>query len=52
VLVVDDDVALGKVLVGLLSQAGLAAQHVRSGEEALTSFGASRGWMVSPWFAS
>ncbi|NUO49484.1 MAG: sigma-54-dependent Fis family transcriptional regulator, partial [Polyangiaceae bacterium] len=41
VLVVDDDLALGKVLVGLLSQAGFAAQHVRSGEEALTTFGAS-----------
>jgi DNA-binding NtrC family response regulator len=41
VLVVDDDLALGKVLVGLLSQAGLVAQHVRNGEEALTSFGAS-----------
>lgn len=41
VLVVDDDVALGKVLVGLLSQAGLSAKHARSGEEALATFATS-----------
>jgi DNA-binding NtrC family response regulator len=38
VLVVDDDVALGKVLVGLLGQAKLAAQHVKSAEDALAAF--------------
>jgi two-component system, NtrC family, response regulator AtoC len=35
VLVVDDDAALGKVLTALLSQAGLGADHVSSGREAL-----------------
>jgi DNA-binding NtrC family response regulator len=35
VLVVDDDVAIGKVLVALLVQRGLEAVHVASAEEAL-----------------
>ena len=35
VLVVDDDVAVGKVLTVLLAQAGHEAAHVTSGEEAL-----------------
>ncbi len=35
VLVVDDDVALGTVLVGLLGQAGWTAEHARDGEEAM-----------------
>jgi DNA-binding NtrC family response regulator len=35
VLVVDDDVALGKVLTSLLIQAGLAASHASSAEQAL-----------------
>jgi DNA-binding NtrC family response regulator len=35
ILVVDDDLALGMVLVGLLSQAGWRAEHARSGDEAL-----------------
>src|SRR5262249_19576893 len=35
VLVVDDDLAVGKVLVSLLEQADLAAEHVPSGERAL-----------------
>jgi two-component system, NtrC family, response regulator AtoC len=37
VLVVDDDGALGTVLVALIQQAGAHAQHVASGEEALAS---------------
>ena len=41
VLVVDDDLALGKVLVGLLGQARLSARHVSSAEEALASFAAA-----------
>ncbi len=40
VLVVDDDAALGKVLVALLGQVGFTALHVASGEAALQSFGA------------
>ena len=36
VLVVDDDRAVGRVLVALLSQDGLEAEHVSSGREALT----------------
>jgi DNA-binding NtrC family response regulator len=35
VLVVDDDVAIGKVLVALLQQRGLEATHVPSAEEAI-----------------
>ena len=35
VLVVDDDVAIGKVLVALLRQRGLEATHVPSAEEAM-----------------
>ena len=35
VLVVDDDVAVGTVLVALLHQAGMAASHVASGDAAL-----------------
>ena len=35
VLVVDDDRAVGRVLVALLSQDGLEAEHVSSGKEAL-----------------
>jgi len=35
VLVVDDDVAVGTVLVGLLRQAGMTATHVPGGEAAL-----------------
>ena len=35
VLVVDDDVAIGKVLVALLEQRGLEAVHVASAEEAV-----------------
>jgi len=35
VLVVDDDVAIGKVLVALLEQRGLEASHVASAEEAV-----------------
>ncbi len=38
VLVVDDDVAVGKVLVGLLRQASIEARHVPSGEQALAAF--------------
>ena len=38
ILVVDDDLALGKTLTSLLKQAGLAARHVPSGEEALRVF--------------
>jgi DNA-binding NtrC family response regulator len=37
VLVVDDDAAIGKVLVALLRQRGLDAAHVSSAEEALTA---------------
>jgi DNA-binding NtrC family response regulator len=37
VLVVDDDVAVGKVLVAQLGQAGLAAVHVASAEAALVA---------------
>src|SRR5436305_10455197 len=40
VLVVDDDVAIGKVLVALLVQRGLEAVHVASAEEALKSLDA------------
>ncbi|MBL9028350.1 MAG: sigma-54-dependent Fis family transcriptional regulator [Myxococcales bacterium] len=40
-LVVDDDLALGKVLVGLLSQAKLVARHASSAEEALGLIGSS-----------
>jgi two-component system, NtrC family, response regulator AtoC len=36
VLVVDDDVAVGTVLAGLLAQAGMKASHVTSGAAALT----------------
>ena len=35
VLVVDDDVAVGTVLVALLQQAGMTASHVPSGDAAL-----------------
>jgi two-component system response regulator AtoC len=35
VLVVDDDVAVGTVLVALLAQAGMSATHVANGEAAL-----------------
>ena len=35
ILVVDDDVAVGKVLVSLLTQAQLGAEHVPSAERAL-----------------
>jgi two-component system, NtrC family, response regulator AtoC len=35
VLVVDDDAAVGKVLVALLVQAGMSASHVTSGDEAI-----------------
>jgi DNA-binding NtrC family response regulator len=35
VLVVDDDIAIGKVLVALLEQRGLEAAHVASAEEAV-----------------
>jgi DNA-binding NtrC family response regulator len=35
VLVVDDDVALGRVLVAMLGQAGFSSVHVTSGAEAL-----------------
>src|SRR5262245_1534020 len=38
VLVVDDDAAIGMVLVGLLSQAGIQARHVGSAEEATRVF--------------
>ena len=39
VLLVDDDAAVGTVLLALLIQAGLAARHVGSGELALTARG-------------
>jgi DNA-binding NtrC family response regulator len=35
ILVVDDDIAIGKVLVALLEQRGLEAEHVASAEEAV-----------------
>ncbi|HTJ81398.1 MAG TPA: sigma-54 dependent transcriptional regulator [Polyangiaceae bacterium] len=38
VLVVDDDVVLGKVLCGLLGQAGYVASHVASAELAIAAF--------------
>jgi DNA-binding NtrC family response regulator len=38
VLVVDDDRPLGKVLTGLLRQAGIDAEHVATAEEALARF--------------
>lgn len=38
VLVVDDDRPLGIVLVGLLRQAGIEAEHVASAEDALSRF--------------
>jgi DNA-binding NtrC family response regulator len=41
VLVVDDDAAVAKVLVGLLQQASIPARHVSSGEEALALFKAT-----------
>jgi len=41
VLVVDDDAAVGLVLVGLLTQGGLAARHAASAEEALRVFASS-----------
>ena len=40
VLVVDDDVAIGKVLVALLQQRGLEATHVPSAEEAIVALDA------------
>jgi DNA-binding NtrC family response regulator len=40
VLVVDDDVAVGTVLVGLLAQAGMRATHVTSGAAALEALAA------------
>ncbi|HEY8077639.1 MAG TPA: sigma-54 dependent transcriptional regulator [Labilithrix sp.] len=40
VLVVDDDVAIGKVLVALLAQKGLEAVHVASAEEAVRALDA------------
>ena len=40
VLVVDDDVAIGKVLVALLEQRGLEATHVPSAEEAVRTLDA------------
>jgi DNA-binding NtrC family response regulator len=40
VLVVDDDAAIGKVLVALLEQRGLDATHVASAEEALRALDA------------
>jgi DNA-binding NtrC family response regulator len=39
ILVVDDDLVLGKVLTSLLGQAGYVAKHAPSGEEALRVFG-------------
>jgi two-component system response regulator AtoC len=39
ILVVDDDVAVGKVLVSLLQQGDSAAEHVMSAEEALERLG-------------
>jgi DNA-binding NtrC family response regulator len=40
VLVVDDDIAIGKVLVALLEQRGLEAVHVASAEEAVRALDA------------
>jgi DNA-binding NtrC family response regulator len=40
VLVVDDDAAVGMVLVGLLSQEGIEGRHVTSAKEALAVFAA------------